>query len=188
MSEQPSPLRLRKKHGRGLPNEKTAADGARLVAEQSLRDAVVAGLVTVVVFSVLWAALTSLTRTVFPWMTVVLGVLLGFAIRLSGRGVDARFPLLAATLALGGSLLANVVVAAATTAETFDTGTLQVLQAVTGMTWRVFFGEVLNAADGFYALAAAALAAFFANRRLSRGQYYALRMWGEEQHMADKND
>ena len=70
-----------------------------------------------------------------------------------------------------------VVVAASYTAETFDTGTLQILRAVTGMTWPVFFDEVLTAADGFYAVLAAGLAAFLANRRLTRSQYYALRLW-----------
>ena len=64
-----------------------------------------------------------------------------------------------------------------TTAETFDTGTLQVLRAVTSMTWPVFFDEVLTVADGFYALLAAGLAAFLANRPLTRSQYYALRLW-----------
>ncbi len=95
----------------------------------------------------------------------------------AGRGIDWRYPVLAATLALAGAVLANIVVAASTTADLFDTGTLHILSAVTSMTWPVFFDEVFNAADGFYAVIAAALAAFFANRRLTRNQYYALRLW-----------
>ena len=66
------------------------------------------------------------------------------------------------------------------TAETFNTGTLHVLRSVTSMTWPVFFDEVLTAADGFYAALSASLAAFLANRRLSRSQYYALRLWRAE--------
>lgn len=179
MNEAPpqNPLRLRKKHGLGLRRNVSAADGERLVLAQSIRRALVSGLIAVIVFCVFWAALSSMLDRVFPWMTVVLGALIGFAIRHGGRGVDWRFPLLAAVLALLGALLGNVVIAASYTAETFNTGTLQILRAVTSMTWPVFFDEVLTAADGFYAVLAAGLAAFFANRRLTRSQYYALRLW-----------
>jgi len=171
------PLRLRKKHGTGQRRDVTAADGERLVRAQSLRNAVTAGLIAVIVFSVLWIMLTSLLNRVFPWMTVVMGAMIGFAVQRAGRGVDWRFPTLAAVLAVTGSLAANIVVAASYTAETFGTGTLDVLKSVTSMTWPVFFDEVLTAADGFYAVLAASLAAFLANRRLSRTQYYALRLW-----------
>lgn len=171
------PLRLRKKHGLGARRDISAADGERLVLAQSLRNALTAGLITIVIFCALWVALTSLTNRVFPWMTVLLGAMLGFAVRRAGRGVDWRFPVLAAVLAVLGALLGNIVVAASYTAEIFDTGTLQILRAVTSMTWPVFFDEVLTAADGFYAALAAGLAAFFANRQLTRSQYHALRLW-----------
>ena len=150
------------------------------MSAQSLRNAMTAGLIAIIVFCMLWIALTSITNRVFPWMTVLLGAMLGFAVRRAGRGVDWRFPTLAAVLALLGALLGNVAVAAAYTAETFDTGTLQVLRSVTSMTWPVFFDEVLTAADGFYAVLAAGLAAFLANRHLTRSQYYALRLWRAE--------
>lgn len=182
MSEarKPSPLRLRRKHGDGRRPAATAEDGARLVRAQSLRNAVVAGLITFVLFCVGWVAVSSLTGRVFAWMTVVLGAALGLAIRRAGRGVDWRFPLLAALMALAGSILGNIVLAAATTADEFGTGTLDILRAVTAMTWPVFFDEVWNVADGFYAVVAAGLAAFFANRRLTRVQFYALRLWREQ--------
>jgi len=171
------PLRLRKKHGSGERRDVSVVDGERLVHAQSFGYGLFAGLVTIVVFSALWVALSSLTNRVFPWMTVLLGAMLGFVVRRAGRGVDWRFPVLAAVLALLGALLANIIVAASYTAETFDTGTLQILRAVTSMTWPVFFDEVLTAADGFYAVLAAGLAAFLANRQLTRSQYYALRLW-----------
>ncbi|MGI9238229.1 MAG: hypothetical protein ACR2QZ_12580 [Woeseiaceae bacterium] len=170
-------LRLRKKHGSGIRKEATAEDGARLVRAQSIRNAVVAALLAIVVFCVLWIAMSGLFDRIFPWMTVLLGAMVGFAVRHAGRGVDWRFPVLAVVLTLLGALLANVVVAASTTAEIFDTSTVHVLQSVTSMTWPVFFDEVLNVADGFYAVLAAGLAAFLANRQITRSQYYALRLW-----------
>ena len=173
----PNVLRLRKRHGVGVARQATAADGERLVRAQSLPSALVAGVIAVVIFCLLWVALTSLLDRVLPWLTLLLGAMVGFSVQRAGRGVDWRYPLLAAAVALGGATVANIVVAAATTADIFGTGTLHVLRAVTSMTWPVFFDEVFTAADAFYAVFAAALAAFLANRRLSRTQYYALRLW-----------
>ena len=180
MTNPPNVLRLRKKHGAGTPRDATIADGERLLGAQSPSSAIVAGLVAVVIFCVFWAVLTSLIDRVFPWITVLLGAMVGFAVQRAGRGIDWRYPLLAATLALFGAVLANIVLAASTTADIFDTSTLHILKAVTSMTWPVFFDEVMTAADGFYAVVAAALAAFLANRRLSRSQYYALRLMRAE--------
>ncbi len=173
-------LRLKKKHGEGRKLDATAKDGARLARAQSFRNAVVASLIAIVVFCLLWVSLSSLTNRVFPWMTIVLGGIVGIAIRRTGRGLDWRFPTLAAAMAIAGSIVGNVVVAASTTATEYGTGTLNVLQAVTSMTWPVFFDEVWNVADSFYAVVAAGFAAFFANRRLTRRQFYALRPWREE--------
>ena len=181
MSDVQNPLRLRKKHGSGKPTQVTIADGIRLVRAQSARNAVVAGLVVIIIFSVFWVTLSELTNRVFPWFTIVLGFLLGHSTRLAGRGIDWRFPLIAAGMAVAGSLAANIIVAASVTAELLGIGTLDVLRAVTSMTWPVFFDEVLSIADVFYAAIAAALAAFYANRRLTRSEYQALRMWREEQ-------
>jgi len=174
------PLRLRRKHGDGRKVDVTADDGARLVRAQSFRNAVVAGLIVLVVFCSLWVSLSALTNRVFPWMTVVLGAMLGIAIRRAGRGLDWRFPVLAAAMAIVGSVMSNVVLAASTTATDYGTGTLHILQAVTSMTWPVFFDEVWNVADGFYAVVAGALAAFFANRRLTRSEFYTLRLLRED--------
>jgi len=180
MTDSPNVLRLRKKHGSGTPRDATIADGERLLEAQSLRNALVAGLIAVAIFCVIWVALTALIDRVFPWITVLLGAMVGFAVQRAGRGIDWHYPLLAAVLALTGAVLANIVLAAATTADIFDTNTLLVLKSVTSMTWPVFFDEVMTAADGFYAVVAAALAAFLANRRLSRSQYYALRLMRAE--------
>jgi hypothetical protein len=176
------PLRLRKKHGSGAQKDTSAADGQIIVDGQSIRNAVVVGLIVVLIFSAFWVALTELTNRIYPWFTVVLGCLLGYSTRLGGRGTDWRFPLLASLMTLLGSLTANVVVAASVTAEGFGTGTLDVLRSATSMTWPVYFDEVLTVADVFFAAVAAALAAFLANRRLTRTEYLALRLWREEQH------
>jgi len=158
----------------------TSLDGQRLVGEQSIRNALLAGLIVIIIFCVLWTMLTAVLNRVLPWVTVLLGVGLGFTLRHAGRGIDWRFPLLAAVLALAGALFANVVLAAATTGDSFGVGTIQVLFAVTTMTWGVYFEEVFNVAHVVFALCGACLAAFLANRRLSRDEYFALRLWLDE--------
>lgn len=175
----PHPLRLRKKHGEGKAINATAADGARLVRAQSVRNAVVASLIALIIFNIAWITLTALVGRVFPWMTVLLGWLVGIAIRLAGRGVDWRFPVLAAVITLLGAVFSNVVLAAASTASEFGTGTMTILQNVTNMTWPVFFEEKWSIAESFFAVVAAGFAAFFAPRRLTRRQRYALRLWRE---------
>jgi hypothetical protein len=55
-----------------------------------------------------------------------------------------------------------------------------VLRNLTALTWPVFFDEVMTPADLVFALFAAGLAAFYANRRLTRAQYLAVRTWEEK--------
>lgn len=173
-------VRLPKRH-RGAAENIDGVDIRRLVNDQSLRAAVVGGFIVFIVFSVLWAMLSTLVNQVFPWMTIVLGALMGRVMRRAGKGLDWRFPALAAAMTLAGALISNIVVAATFTAEELDTTTFEVLRAVTSMTWPVFFDEVVSAADVIFGLFAAAVAAFFANRRLSRSEYSALRQWREGQ-------
>jgi len=175
----PSIARMRKRHAPKRTAE--AGDGRRILAQQSFRDAVFAGFIVVVLFSVLWAMFSTLTNRIFPWMTVVLGILVGLVIRRAGRGLDWRFPLLAALVTLAGAVISNVVVAAAFTARALETSTFEILRAVTAMTWPVFFDEAVTSADVIYALAGAGVAAFFANRRLTRAEFLAVRKWEEAQ-------
>lgn len=181
MSNNQNPLRLRKRHGSGRPSDATVEDGAHLVRTQSVPQSVLAGTVVIFLFSVVWIALSAVADRIFPWMTVVLGLILGHVVRIAGRGVDWRFPAVAALLSVLGSLLGNVAVAASVSAERLGVGTLEVLRSVTNMTWGVFIDEYLTFADLVFALIAAAVAAFYASRRLSRAQYRALRLWKQGQ-------
>ena len=169
-----SVFRLPKRHA-GASTNSGPELGRQLVKEQSLLNALYAGLIIIIVFSAVWAMASTLINRILPWMTVILGILVGLGVRRAGRGLDWRFPVLAAALAAFGALLSNVVVAAAFTAAALDTSTLHILRAVTAMTWPVFFAEAMSTADAIYGLLAAALAAFYANRRLTRAEFHALR-------------
>ena len=138
-----------------------------------------ASVITIILFSMIWAMLSTLIGSIYPWMTLLLGILLGLAVRRAGCGLDWRFPVLAAVFAVAGSLVSSIVVAAAFTAPQLNTDTLTVLRNLTALTWPVFFDEVMTPADLVFALLAAGLAAFYANRRLTRAQYLAIRTWEE---------
>lgn len=175
---QKSILRLPKRHAAAAQTGKI--DGGRLVREQSVANAIYAGLIVVILFSILWAMTSTLVNRIFPWLTLLLGMFVGLAVRRAGNGLDWRFALLAAGITVGGALLGNIVVAASFTAAEMGTSTLHVLRKVTSMTWPVFFDEVMSPADAIYALFGAGIAAFYANRRLSRAEYHALRTWQQD--------
>lgn len=179
-AEKTDVLRLRKKHLPKANAESTPEAAKRLLEAQSVRNAAVASLITITLFSIVWAMLSTLIGSIYPWMTLLLGILVGLAVRRAGRGLDWRFPVLAAVFAVAGSLVASIVVAAAFTAPQLNTDTLTVLRNLTAMTWPVFFGEVMTPADMVYGLFSAGLAAFYANRRLTRAQYLAIRTFEEQ--------
>jgi len=178
-------LRLPRKHSRDNATPPDPGEGPGLIRQQSLRGAILASLIVVIVFSAAWALLSVVVGRVFPWMTLVQALLVGLAVQRAGRGLDWRFPTVAAMAAMAGALIGNIVVAAAFTAGEFDTGTLTILRSVTTMTWPVFFDEVMTGADFIYGLFGAGLAAFYANRRLGRRQYLALRTWQQQQERRD---
>jgi hypothetical protein len=184
-AEKTDVLRLRKKHLPRADKLPTPEDGWRILAAQSVRNAVMASVITIVVFSTIWAMLSTLIGSIYPWMTMIMGILIGLAVRRAGLGLDWRFPVIAAVFAVVGSLAGNVVVAAAFTAPELGTTTLNVVRSLTAMTWPVFFDEVMTPADLVFALFAAGLAAFYANRRLTRNEYLALRTLEEIQGVND---
>jgi len=177
-------LRLPKRHSRNSAGPPDRQLGARLANAQSPRSAITAGFVVIVIFSSAWAMLSAYVGRVFPWLTLLQALLVGLAVRRAGRGIDWRFPAIASAFAVLGALAGNIVVAAAFTAAEYDTGTLTVLRAVTSLTWPVFFDEVMTGADAVYALGSAGIAAFYANRRLTRAEFAAYRAWRE----ADDHD
>lgn len=174
-------LRLRKKHAPGIHPRPDVSDGARLAALQSVRNAIVAAIIATILSALALTLVSTMLGRVLPWATMLLGLAVGFAVQRGGRGIDWRFPVLAAVIAFLGSIGSNIVVGANAAAGELGTNTFTVLRNVTIHTWPVFFDEVMTAADFIYAFFSAGIAAFFANRRLTRRQYHAFRLWQEHQ-------
>ncbi len=179
MPERKSIFRLKKRHTGGLDAARRRPDPAKLLRAQSTAGAIVGGLGALVLMSAVWTYAAVLSDRVFPWFSVVQGAAIGLAVRRYGRGIDWRFPVIAAVLAWVGTFLGNFVVALPTTIGQLGAGVFEVLRGLTWWSFETFFDEVITIVDHIYAFCAAAIAAFWSKRRLNRHEVYALRTMNE---------
>jgi hypothetical protein len=70
--------------------------------------AVVAGVVAAIVGAALWAGLTVLTERQFAYAAIGLGCLVGFGVRLLGKGTTPVFGVIGGVLSLLGCALGNL--------------------------------------------------------------------------------
>lgn len=83
----------------------------RLQADQNLPLGAIAGLAGAIAGSIVWALITHWTGYQIGWMAVGVGYLVGQAMRHVGKGVDKKFGLAGAGLALFGCVLGNILTA-----------------------------------------------------------------------------
>jgi hypothetical protein len=67
-----------------------------------------AGLAAAAVGAAAWAVVTVITNYQIGWMAVGVGFLVGWAVRLAGKGTSTAFGVVGAALALGGCLVGNL--------------------------------------------------------------------------------
>lgn len=174
-------FRLQQKHSRhpGLaPLPKASPE--QLIAAQSVVRGLLGGLAALVLLHVAWAQSAVLLDRVFPWMTIVQGVAIGYGVQRLGLGLDWRFPLIAALLSFPAALTGNFVVAVSLTANASGSSTIDVLSGLTAASIHSFFTETITGVDWIFAFCSIAVATFFAKRRLTRAQSTALIAWQQE--------
>ncbi len=145
------------------------------MAAQSARAAITAAAITIISFNIVWAYTASASGKYFPWIAVVQGAAVGKAVQIAGRGLDWRFPLIAAIAAWTGSFSDNLFIALQFTAS--ETG------RVIGDWWQIvndFLVHTVTVVDVIYAFSAVAVATYYSKRRLNRHQVFALRKHAEE--------
>lgn len=81
----------------------------RLLSEQNLPLGAVAGLVASLLGAAAWATVTVITGYQIGFMAIAIGFLVGFAIRIAGKGLSSPFGIVGAVLALLGCALGNLV-------------------------------------------------------------------------------
>jgi hypothetical protein len=79
-----------------------------LRSEQNLVNGAAAGLVVCVVAAGIWATVTILTGYQVGWIAIGIGFVVGYAIQLTGKGIDQAFGITGGVFALVGCALGNV--------------------------------------------------------------------------------
>jgi len=80
----------------------------KVKSEQNLPLGLIAGFATAIAGAMIWAAITVATEYQIAYMAIGLGFIVGFAVRLAGKGIDQIFGISAAILAIFGCLLGNL--------------------------------------------------------------------------------
>ena len=174
MKSQQSIYRLRQKHA-PRPDAKNAVDAALLLQQQSLPGALRGAWLAALVLIVFWVTAGMMFDRFFPWFSLLQGFFIGRAVRHFGRGIDWRFPVTAALTALVAAFLGSFLCALFLTGREFDTGALALLGELSWHTISTFATREFGVVGSVYAVMSAALAAFFAPRKLTREEAIALR-------------
>jgi hypothetical protein len=75
---------------------------------QNLLFGIVGGVVAAGIGASIWALITVVTNYQIGWMAVGVGFLVGYAVRMFGKGIDKIFGIASATLSLLGCLAGNL--------------------------------------------------------------------------------
>lgn len=172
-------LRLQKKHSGIQAHKGPKPDAALILAQQSVWRAIVGGIAVVLVLGWFWAILSVQTGRIFPWFTVLIGAIVGLAVQRYGRGLDWRFPAIAALVAWSGAYVDNLIIGIVETSRYIEAAPVSVAAGLSRDTMQNFFANTVTPVDHVYALCAAGVASFFAKRRLSRREVHALRTLNE---------
>ncbi len=116
--------------------------------------AVVGGLAAALVAAVLWAAITVATKHQIGYMAIGVGLLVGFAVRFFGAGVQKYFGGIGAFFALFGCLLGNILTQVGLAAHDQSIGYFEVLSSLNLDSIASIFAETFSPIDLlFYGLA-----------------------------------
>ena len=90
-----------------------------------------AGLVAAAIGAGLWALVTIITGFQIGWMAVGVGFLVGWAVRVGGKGTHRAFGIMGALLALGGCAVGNLLTIIVVAARHFEIPLLAVFSRLT---------------------------------------------------------
>ena len=93
--------------GRELTNADVQRAIERLRSQQNLVAGLVAGAVAALIGAVIWAVVTDVTGYQIGFMAIGVGFIVGYAVRVAGKGIDQSFGVMGAVLALLGCVVGN---------------------------------------------------------------------------------
>lgn len=175
-------FRLEQKHSRPGRKKYPKPDVKRILAEESLLRGILGSVAVAALLCWIWAVQVMTTGRVYPWFSILIGILVGLAMRRFGRGLDWRFPLSAGLVAGIAAYAGNLMIGVLETGRYIEAQPMEVIAGLSLDTMRSFFKNTISPVDHVYAFCSAVVAAFYANRRLNRREVLALRTIGEEEN------
>jgi hypothetical protein len=91
-----------------VPNPVLKLTLEALRSEQNLAMGVFAGFIAAIAGAAVWGMVTAYTEYQIGYMAIGVGFLVGFAVRVAGKGIDPSFGVVSAVLALLGCVLGNL--------------------------------------------------------------------------------
>jgi hypothetical protein len=98
---------------------------------QNLTFALLGGLGAASVGAAIWALITVVTEYQIGWMAIGIGFLVGYAVRIFGKGVDTLFGVTGAFMALLGCLAGNLLTVVIVVSRQDNIGVLTLLSRLT---------------------------------------------------------
>ena len=105
--------------------------------EQNFQLAIGIGAIVTIVCAILWAVITLATGYQIGYMAVGVGFVVGYAVRYAGKGIDQKFGVLGAVLALLGCLLGNLFSQVGFAAEYYEVSFFEVFSVLA-------FGDIID--------------------------------------------
>jgi hypothetical protein len=123
-------------------------------ANQNLSMGMAAGAVAAVVGAVIWGVITYVTQFQIGWMAVGVGILVGYAVRRFGQGVDLFFGISGAALALAGCIMGNLFASCIFISQQAQVGLMEVVARLDFVIAAQIMAETFNPIDLlFYGIA-----------------------------------
>lgn len=122
--------------------------------EQSIPRGLLAGIVAGAVAAIVWALITKVTGYEVGWIAVGVGFLVGLAVRQFGKGIDVRFNIMGAVIALLSVMFGKVLAICMFAAKEADVGAFEIFNQLTFEIMFELLKETFHALDLlFYGLA-----------------------------------
>jgi len=110
-----------------VDQERLAEVMAALRAEQSISRGLLAGIAAALVSALVWGLISKATGYEVGWIAIGVGFLVGFAVRIFGKGLDTRFQVMGAVLAGLAVALGRIVAVCMFASEGSNMGTFELL-------------------------------------------------------------
>ncbi len=146
----------------------------KLLSEQNFSAAVVAGAVATVLAAMIYGMITSTWDFAYSFAAAGIGIVVGLAMQYLGRGITAKFTVMAAVYTVAGCMLGNFFTAVMNVARAHKASPIDVLLGDFGPVRVNGFESGILIVDLVFWMVAISAAIFLVKRPLSRSEGLAI--------------